>query len=220
MDQEQLMLFKRRLEEARHDYANLAEAITHQGSLRDEVAELSVADNHPADVGTEVFERSKDIGLRENALIQLAKIDEALGKIEAGTYGRCDVCGKEIPAARLEALPQTTLCLACKNRDEGHEVQRVRPVEEETLWPPFGRTFHDLTKDNAFDGEDAWQAVARYGTAESPSDVTEADDYTDTYVDSEEIIGAVQDTVEDTPYENDPGRPNVYHYSTRHGRRR
>lgn len=218
MDQARLDRIKQRLQEELKRNQDLAEAITHQGSLRDEVAELSVADNHPADVGTEVFERSKDIGLRENALIQVDKINEALKRIEAGAYGKCEMCGDDIPVERLEAMPQTTLCVECKNHSEHQEIQRVRPVEEETLWPPFGRTFHDLTKDNAFDGEDAWQAVARYGTAESPSDVTEADDYVDTYIDSEEIIGAVQDT-EATPTIRDPGRPNTFHYSTRHGKR-
>ncbi len=212
--------YRQRLEEARQHYQDLAEAITHQGSLRDETAELSVADNHPADVATEVFERSKDIGLRENALIQVDKINEALAKLDSGSYGICEQCGQSIPEARLEALPQTTLCLNCKQHSEQYETGENRPVEEEVLWPPFGRTFHDLTKDNAFDGEDAWQAVARYGSSESPSDVTEADDYTDTYVDSEEIIGAVQDTVEDVPYKDEPGRPNVFHSSTRHGRRK
>lgn len=220
MQQQKLKELRQRLEQSLNEYQDLAEAITHQGSLRDEVSELALADNHPADIATEVFERSKDIGLRENALIQVGKINEALAKIDAGTYGKCDRCGKEIPLERLEAIPQTTLCLECKEVGEQYEVQGVRPVEEEVLWPPFGRTFHDLSKDNAFDGEDAWQAVARYGTAESPSDVTEADDYVDTYIDSEEIIGAVQDTVETLPYKNDPGRPNVFHYSTRHGQRK
>ena len=218
MKREKLLELRQRLEQAKTDYQALAEAITHQGSLRDEVSELSVADNHPADVGTEVFERSKDIGLRENAFIQVEKINEALEKMAAGSYGRCDLCSEEIPLERLEAIPQTTLCIRCKEKGEQQEAQRVRPVEEETLWPPFGRTFHDLSKDNAFDGEDAWQAVARYGTAESPSDVTEADDYVDTYIDNEEIIGAVEN-VEAIPVESDPGRPNVNHYSKRHGKR-
>ena len=219
MEKQTMDRFRQRLEEELVRQRDFAEAITHQGSLRDEVSELSVVDNHPADVGTEVFERSKDIGLRENALIQVDKITEALDRIQAGNYGLCEICGREIPLERLEAMPQTTLCVSCKNHSEHQEIQGVRPVEEESLWPPFGRTFHDLTKDNAFDGEDSWQAVARYGTAESPSDVTEADDYVDTYIDSEEIIGAVQDTIETTPYINDPGRPNTFHYSTRHGKR-
>ncbi|HEX3015006.1 MAG TPA: TraR/DksA C4-type zinc finger protein [Desulfobacteria bacterium] len=220
MDNKQLADFRQRLEESDAYYNNLVQEIDARGTLRDEVGELSVADNHPGDVGTEVFERSKDIGLRENALIQIDKIKEAKQKMAEGTYGLCERCGKEIPLERLQAVPQTTLCVNCKEHDEVFEAQQVRPVEEETLWPPFGRTFHDLTKDNAFDGEDAWQAVARYGTAESPSDVTEADDAVDTYIDSEEIIGAVEDTIEDVPYKNDPGRPNVFHYSTRHGQRK
>jgi YteA family regulatory protein len=218
LDQKKLAHIKQRLEEDLRYNQALSESLSHPEALRDSIVELSVIDNHPADVATEVFERSKDIGLRDNALIQVDKIKEALAHVEGGTYGYCDRCGKQIPEERLEAMPQTTLCIHCKETDEHYNIQRVRPVEEEVLWPPFGRTFHDLTKDNAFDGEDSWQAVSQYGTAESPSDVTEADDYTDTYIDSEEPIGGVEN-VEFIPTERDPGRPNVFHYSTRHGKR-
>ncbi len=46
---------------------------------------------------------------------QLAEVERALGKLETGTYGLCDRCGNAIPAARLEILPQTNLCLRCKS---------------------------------------------------------------------------------------------------------
>jgi DnaK suppressor protein len=47
----------------------------------------------------------------------LAEIEQALRKLDAGTYGLCDVCGKPIPADRLEALPQATLCMDCKAKN-------------------------------------------------------------------------------------------------------
>jgi len=46
----------------------------------------------------------------------LREIDEALAKIEDGTYGRCESCGKEIGAARLEAMPSATLCITCASK--------------------------------------------------------------------------------------------------------
>lgn len=47
---------------------------------------------------------------------QLAEVERALEKLEEGTYGLCDSCGKPIPPARLEAILQATLCLECKSR--------------------------------------------------------------------------------------------------------
>ena len=74
--------------------------------------------NHPADSGTETFEKTKDLALRANVGGMLAQIDEALAKIEAGTYGTCDRCGQAIAPARLEALPYATLCVSCQDRVE------------------------------------------------------------------------------------------------------
>jgi DnaK suppressor protein len=48
----------------------------------------------------------------------LQEIDEALERIEAGTYGVCAVCGEPIPDERLEAVPYATLCIADKRRQE------------------------------------------------------------------------------------------------------
>ena len=74
--------------------------------------------NHPADSGTEMFERTKDLALRANVGAMLGQIDEALAKLDAGTYGTCDRCGQQIAPARLEALPYATLCVTCQDRVE------------------------------------------------------------------------------------------------------
>ena len=82
-------------------------------SLVEETGELmsSSADNHLADTASETFERELDEGLEEGALRRLREVDEALARIEEGTYGTCAVCGREIPHERLEALPWATLCI-------------------------------------------------------------------------------------------------------------
>lgn len=163
----------------------------------DAVGELSAYDNHPADLGAETFERAKDLGLIDNARVLLTKVKEALARIEEGTYGRCELCGREIDAERLEAVPWTTLCRECKEKEERREGRRAgRPIEEAALGEPFGRTFLDNTDYVGFDGEDAWQAVARYGTAEGPQDVGGVDSYNDTYINSDEQRGAVEDVEE------------------------
>jgi RNA polymerase-binding protein DksA len=90
-------------------------------SLTEETGELmsSSADNHLADTASETYERELDEGLEDDAREQLRQVDEALARIEAGTYGTCSVCGKEIPAERLEAVPWTTLCI-----DDARKQQR------------------------------------------------------------------------------------------------
>lgn len=82
-------------------------------SLTEETGELmsSSADNHLADTASETYDRELDEGLEEDARDQLRRVDEALARVEDGTYGTCSVCGKEIPVERLEAVPWTTLCI-------------------------------------------------------------------------------------------------------------
>ncbi|MDD3652772.1 MAG: TraR/DksA C4-type zinc finger protein [Desulfotomaculaceae bacterium] len=133
-----------------------------EDSLSESISELSTYDNHPADIGSEIFERSKDLALREGVRITLAAVNEALAKIDAGTYGICDLCGQDIEPDRLEAIPYTTVCLECKEEGEELPDQNVRPVEEEVLGKPFARTFSDDPEAIGYDGEDAWREVAHY----------------------------------------------------------
>lgn len=141
-------------------------------SLRDSVKELSAYDNHPADLGSEAFEQEKDLGLANAFRVRQAAIEEALDRIQAGTYGVCQKCGRPIAEERLEALPYVATCIGCQRESEATGYRRVRPIEEEVLANPFARTFTDDEEEQAaFDGEDAWQAVAQFGTAESPQDL-------------------------------------------------
>lgn len=105
--------FRRELEQARE---RLQKTIEHHdignASLEEETGELlSTADNHLADAATDTYERELDEGLEEDARDQLRQVDTALARIESGEYGTCEVCGKEIPVERLEAMPSATLCI-------------------------------------------------------------------------------------------------------------
>lgn len=82
-------------------------------SLTEETGELvsSSADNHLADTASETYERELAEGLEEDARDQLAQVEQALARLEAGEYGTCAACGKEIPVERLEAMPSATLCI-------------------------------------------------------------------------------------------------------------
>ncbi len=63
---------------------------------------------------TEAAELENRMALEKRIIEQLAGIDSALDKFEQGSYGICESCGKSIDPARLEALPQATLCMSCK----------------------------------------------------------------------------------------------------------
>lgn len=80
--------------------------------------EMSAYDDHPADLASETFEREKDLAIRESVESMIHKVINALEKIDRGTYGMCDACGKPIKKARLKALPFATLCLDCQDRLE------------------------------------------------------------------------------------------------------
>jgi RNA polymerase-binding transcription factor DksA len=76
-----------------------------------EGAELSTLDQHPGDQGTELFEREQALSIATHAEGAIAEVDDALGRLEEGTYGRCQVCGAKITRERLEARPETRFCL-------------------------------------------------------------------------------------------------------------
>jgi RNA polymerase-binding transcription factor DksA len=80
-------------------------------SETDSISELSSVDQHQGDIGTETFEREKDFSLLEQLEAEIGDLDAALRKIDDGTYGICEVCGKEIEPERLEAVPGTRTCI-------------------------------------------------------------------------------------------------------------
>lgn len=75
-------------------------------------------DQHLADHASDLVDREIDRSLVENADTVVAEIDEALCRIEDGTYGTCAVCGSQIPDDRLEAIPYAILCVEDKRLQE------------------------------------------------------------------------------------------------------
>ncbi|MDQ3575638.1 MAG: TraR/DksA C4-type zinc finger protein, partial [Actinomycetota bacterium] len=72
-------------------------------------------DEESGEGGTMNIDRERDLALSAQARAAVEDIDLALGKITRGTYGDCERCGQPIPKARLKALPQARLCVACKS---------------------------------------------------------------------------------------------------------
>ena len=83
--------------------------------LGDTVAE---AGDDEADASSKLFEREHELALTHNSRELLEQTERALARIEAGTYGVCESCGKPIGKARLLAFPRATLCVECKQRQE------------------------------------------------------------------------------------------------------
>jgi DnaK suppressor protein len=97
----------------RADIAKVASEIAER--LGDAVSD---AGDDPADVGAKAFEREQELALSQNAEDLLLQTERALVRIDAGTYGVCESCGKAIGKARLLAFPRATLCVECKQREE------------------------------------------------------------------------------------------------------
>ncbi|MFI2753184.1 TraR/DksA family transcriptional regulator [Cellulomonas sp. P22] len=75
--------------------------------------DTSTDDEHDPEGATIAFERAQADALARSAVAQVAEIDAALARLDAGTYGRCEVCGEPVAAARLEARPAARTCIRC-----------------------------------------------------------------------------------------------------------
>ena len=79
----------------------------------DASANANLDDEHDPEGATVAFEREQTAALLERAREQLAQLDDALERVEQGTYGICETCGNPIPAERLDAQPATRKCVSC-----------------------------------------------------------------------------------------------------------
>ena len=82
------------------------------------LSELSSNAQHQADLGTETFERERDLSILEQVEGELDGVEEALRRIEVGTYGTCEACGRPIEDARLAVLPAARFCVADQEQAE------------------------------------------------------------------------------------------------------
>ena len=89
-------------------------------------SELSNLDNHPSDGAMELHDEELDETTEIFLEEEVRRIAEARRALADGTYGTCRDCGKEIPAARLEAMPEVVRCVDCQRHFEGRQRQRTR----------------------------------------------------------------------------------------------
>jgi DnaK suppressor protein len=92
------------------DRAAFAAESASEPASGDLAANESGATQHPADFGTEVTNRMESEGLVRTVELQRRRVQDALDRIDGGTYGRCAVCDQEIDDERLEARPEVATC--------------------------------------------------------------------------------------------------------------
>ena len=87
------------------------------------------AGDDQADAGSKTFEREQEQSIAANRLDLMTQIQRAVERIDAGTYGFCESCGKPIPKARLKAFPAATLDVVCKHARSAAD-DSARPVRD------------------------------------------------------------------------------------------
>lgn len=95
------------LAKMRTETAALARAV-------DERGEDTTPSQHPADVASDLYAREETLAGERDLERALREVDDALGRVERGVYGRCVYCGGPIAAERLAVLPQAARCIACQ----------------------------------------------------------------------------------------------------------
>ena len=111
--------YRKKLLEIRQDLEREIRGTESQNDRRDGF-HVNVADEdfdeQGGDAASETVERSRMLAIVGNLRDMRDSVNEALAKIENGTYGKCDVCSKTIPKKRLDALPHATMCTDCRSR--------------------------------------------------------------------------------------------------------
>ena len=113
-DLKQRLIAERKDLEAQYNELEESTFATNQSELTGEMG----FDEEYADAGTATFERERDLSLVNNLRDLMERIDKALAKMEDGTYGLCDRCGRPIEKLRVKALPYANLCLKDKQAEE------------------------------------------------------------------------------------------------------
>ncbi|MCE5250349.1 TraR/DksA family transcriptional regulator [bacterium] len=121
MNQKDLEYFKDlilRKKEALVAELGYLETSTMSTTSKDQSGDLSAYSFHMADQGTDTMEREMAFSLASREGRYLHHLNEALDRIKDGTYGKCRSCGNDISKSRLEAVPNATQCIKCKNAEE------------------------------------------------------------------------------------------------------
>jgi len=121
MNKRQTKKFRKQLEELgaslSHELKHLSENNLNR-SQREASGDLSGYSYHMADVGTDNFGREMELNIASSENERIRRIEEALERIDEGSYGDCVVCEGKINVERLEAVPYARLCIECARESE------------------------------------------------------------------------------------------------------
>jgi DnaK suppressor protein len=120
LDKKALAQIRKTLEDQRNDLLRQQMELEESSfdSTQSDLSGEMGFDEDFADAGTATFDRERDLSIRNNIQDLVDQISRAIGRIDEGTYGSCERCGRPIDAARLKALPHALLCMDCKRREE------------------------------------------------------------------------------------------------------
>lgn len=165
MRQKQLNNLKEQLTKELEDVKSRLHADKHL-----ETTELSNYDNHPADNATDLTDQNTEMAIEQHKVDEIEQLESALKAMEEGTYGKCEVCGEDIPVERLEALPMARTCIDHANHDFDTDS---RPSEEAILG---SSTEHPLKDEGGVrDYNDSFEDVEKFGSSDTPQDVDKED---------------------------------------------
>lgn len=158
-------------------------------------SELSNYDNHPAELGSELYQVEMNTALKVHEEHLLKDIKDALKRIEDDKFGTCAFCGKDIGPERLEAIPYTRLCIDCEENKviTPGLLANSRPNEELVLDAPIGRKYLNKREDDEHEGMDQFHDLMKYGSADSPQDLGGYHDYDEYYTNEIDRQGIVDD---------------------------
>jgi RNA polymerase-binding protein DksA len=120
LTKEQLTQFRQRLLEERAKFAGEIRSIAQDASKnpRDASGDLSGYTVHMADMSSDTYERELAMNIASSEQEVLYQIDDALKRLDEGTYGVCQQCNKPVTLSRLKAVPWTSLCIECQRTKE------------------------------------------------------------------------------------------------------
>ncbi|CAK7021667.1 hypothetical protein CIW83_06390 [Tissierella sp. P1] len=178
MDKNKLHYFRKRLLEEKKNLLKTLDNMNNMeeyGSMDVYYSELSNYDNHPADIGTELFMMEQDNGFKNRMKDTLYEIDSSLEDIKDGSYGLCKKCKNKIDEERLDLIPYLKNCIECADsititQDTRMDSRQFIPIDEEH------NSFSDTTEDMVeFDREDAYQKVASFNMVPDDPSFTTGD---------------------------------------------
>ena len=97
------------------------ERVSRSDTAQESSEDRSAYSLHMADRGTDAMEREKNLLFAQRGGDYIDYVDEALERIDAGTFGVCRICGGDIGRPRLEAVPTATQCIACKSQADSQK---------------------------------------------------------------------------------------------------